>query len=597
MASIQKSLIVLFGWSKVARWLKEKVGSTKVQKLFSQLGPISGNARSILQTSLLGLAAGLTAVAFHLGTSHLFALTYLNLLSKPKTTFILSSIFVMLGFSLIVALMLRWIDPTAAGSGIPQMKAAYWKDMGYIPFKTVMVKFITGILSIAGGNSLGREGPSVFVASGTASGLAGLMGVRRHDRRGAAAIGAAAGLAAAFNTPLAAITFVIEELIGDLNSRHLGRVVLAAMIGAFSVHAIIGRQPAFYLPSVENVSWVHYLVVPLVAVVATSGGILFQRWSLGIRRILRRQKVVAGWLLPIAGGLLTWAVGIAVFLICGRIGVFGLGYQDLSSALTNQFPWKVAGLLFLAKLAATIFSYSFGGSGGIFAPALFIGGMVGFFIAGMAGLWLPLTSADHIVLAAVGMSACLGAIVHAPLTSVLIVFEMTHQFELVPGLMLGIVISQALAHRFNHLNFYDALLAQDGHELHKVRPPLDLQGWRNLQIKAVANPRPVFLCDFSKEAMQQLLERYPYAYFPVMSQNQLCGVTSRLDIASSIASGQRPKLHEAVICRPDQTIQEASQLFVTHSVPLVLVGDPETRTIMSLLSLHDLIRAQAAIQA
>ncbi|MBC7364359.1 MAG: chloride channel protein, partial [Candidatus Aminicenantes bacterium] len=141
----------------------------------------------------------------------------------------------------------------------------------------------------------------------------------------------------------------------------------------------------------------------------------------------------------------------------------------------------------LGKLVATIVSYASGGCGGIFAPTLFFGGMTGFFVAGLFSSWIALQPSDHIVLAAIGMTACLGAVVRAPLTSLLIVFEMTHQFELVPGLLLGTIISQGIARLAGHLNFYEALLVQDGQELHKIKPPLDLRSWQNLPVSAIAN--------------------------------------------------------------------------------------------------------------
>ncbi|HNW29073.1 MAG TPA: chloride channel protein [Spirochaetota bacterium] len=436
-------------------------------------------------------------------TNFLFAQTYLVFAEKSVSYFIIASFIVISVTSLLVGYLLNIFSPEAAGSGIPQIKTAYWKELGYVSFKPVLVKFIAGVLSIGGGNSLGREGPSVFLGSGVASNLDGLLGAPPRQRRSATLIGAAAGLAAAFNTPLAAITFVIEEIIGDMNNRYLGRVVLSSVIGAFSVYAILGRHPAFSLPSIENISWFHYLVVPFVSLFASLAGVAFQKGTIFFRGRLSRQKRLPRWLLPLFGGIITWIIGCSVFFSTGKIGVFGLGYQDLSNALNNNLAWEIAGILVGAKLLATMAGYSFGGCGGIFAPSLFIGGLTGYFIGGLSGYWVPLTPADHIVLAAVGMSACLGAIVHAPLTSMLIVFEMTHQFSLVPGLMIGTIISQAVARRFSRLNFYDALLVQDGHELHKIRPPLDLQSWQNLPISAIASPNPVGLHDMTADEMQK----------------------------------------------------------------------------------------------
>jgi len=571
--------------------MNQKPGEKTILHLLQE---VPDNIQLTITTGLISLAAALSAVAFLFLTNFIFSKTYLIFVTKSKSYFIVASFLLISATSLLVGYLLNVISPEAAGSGIPQIKTAYWKELGFMNWKNVLVKFFGGALSIGGGNSLGREGPSVFIGSGVASNLDGIMGRPRQKRQGAAIIGAAAGLAAAFNTPIAAVTFAIEEILGDWNSRYLGRVVLSSVVGAFVVYAILGRQPAFELPSVDNVSWIHYLIVPIVALIASLAGIIFQTGVLEWRGRLNKQKRIPKWLLPLFGGLITWILGTIIFLETGKIGVFGLGYNDLSSALNNQLEWKIAGLLVVAKLLATMAGYSFGGCGGIFAPALFIGGLSGYFLGGLASIWIPLTPADHIVLAVVGMSACLGAIVQAPLTSILIAFEMTHQFSLVPGLLLGAIISQATARFVSHLNFYDALLVQDGHELHKVKPPQDLRGWQNLPLSAVANPKPVFLEDFSVKAMQELIDRFPYNFFPVIEKGVLTGTVSRQALVDGIKTGAMPVQKKAVICTPGETIHEASQKFITHSVSLVLVGDPKSGKVSGLLTLHDLIRAQAS---
>ncbi|HOT47349.1 MAG TPA: chloride channel protein [Spirochaetota bacterium] len=554
------------------------------------------NVRGAISTGLLGLAAGLSAVAFLFLTNFLFTQTYLLFAEKSVTFFIIASFIVISASSLLVGYLLNVFSPEAAGSGIPQIKTAYWKELGYVNFKPVLVKFVAGVLSIGGGNSLGREGPSVFIGSGAASNLDGILGTPPRQRRSATLIGAAAGLAAAFNTPLAAITFVIEEIIGDMNNRYLGRVVLSSVIGAFSVYAILGRHPAFSLPSVENISWFHYLIVPFVSIFGSLAGVAFQKGTIFIRGRLIKQKQIPRWLLPFFGGIITWIIGCTVFYATGKIGVFGLGYQDLSNALNNNMAWEIAGILVGAKLLATIAGYSFGGCGGIFAPSLFIGGLTGYFIGGLSGYWVPLTPADHIVLAAVGMSACLGAIVHAPLTSMLIVFEMTHQFSLVPGLMIGTIISQAVAHRFSKLNFYDALLVQDGHELHKIRPPLDLQSWQNLPISAIASPKPVGLHDLTIDEMQKVIDAYPYSAFPVFSGEIVKGVITRQQIEQALYTKKIPRIQKMGVCYADQTVKEVGNKFVESAAHVLIVLERGTDGINGIVTLHDLIRAQAAIQ-
>ena len=554
------------------------------------------NVRTAILTGVLSLVAGLSAVGFLFLTNLLYSKTYLMFAARSKPFFLIASFLVITASSLLVGYLLNVFSPDAAGSGIPQVKVAYWKELGFMNMKPVLIKFIAGVLSIGGGNSLGREGPSVYIGSGISSNLEGVLGASRKQRRSAAVIGASAGLAAAFNSPLAAITFVIEEIVGDLNNRYLGRVVLSSVMGAFVVYAFLGRQPAFSLPSIENVSWLHYIIVPFVAFIAALSGVIFQRTSLSWRGRLKRQKRIPLWLLPLCGGLITWVLGSAVFLATGKIGVFGLGYQDLSNALNNHFPWEIAGILVAAKLLATIAGYSFGGCGGIFAPMLFIGGLTGYFLGGLAKVWIPLTPSDHIVLAAVGMSACLGAVVRAPFTSMLIVFEMTHQFSLVPGLLLGTIISQAVSHFAGRHNFYDALLIQDGYELHKIRPPLDLQSWRSIPVSAIANPKPVALCNLDEKEMLEALNRYSYNSFPVISNGRVKGIVTRKEIEQAILRHDAPEILDVVTCHPDQTVGEISNKFIESSAFVLVVVDRDTDAVAGIITLHDLIRAQAAIQ-
>ncbi len=568
-----------------------------ISSLIPRLQRLPENVRLSVQTVLVSLAAGLSAVAFMFFTHLLFSRSYLFFATLSRSKFIIYSLLMMVISSLLVGLLLKLFASEAAGSGVPQVKSAFWKELGWMPLRSVLIKFLGGILSIGGGHSVGREGPSIFIGAGVASNLCGALGTPRRERRGAAIVGAAAGLAAAFNTPLAAITFAIEEVTGDMNSRFLGRVVLGAVLGAFVVYGTLGRQPAFSLPAVENVSWLHYAIVPVAALVASFAGHLFKTTTLRLRGRFIHQRRMPVWLMPLCGGLLTWSIGVMAFMATGKLGVFGLGYQDLSSALNNLFDWRIAGILVLAKLIATIVSYSFGAVGGIFAPSLFLGGMSGYFVAGLFSLWIPLTPSDCIVLSAVGMSACLGTIVHAPLTCTLIVFEMTHQFTLVPGLLLGALISQRMARFSGPLNFYDAILVQDGHELHKIRPPVDLQSWQSLPVSAIANPQPVVLTDTTPESLRRVVNNYSYGYFPYVIDGELKGIVGRVEILKALTADREPEMMEAVCCYPDQTVREVGNQFIASPANILVVLARDTRRIVGIITLHDVLRAQAAIQS
>ncbi|HWF18053.1 MAG TPA: chloride channel protein [Verrucomicrobiae bacterium] len=549
-----------------------------------------------MATCIFGLAAGGAAVAFQKGINLLFNATYGRLAHEPTPVFLAGSFCVIMGTALIVGFLLNSFCREASGSGIPQLKIAFWKDFGYVPWRVVWVKFVAGMVSIGGGSSLGREGPSVHFAGGLASDIAGLMGEAKQNRRNAAAAGAAAGLAAAFNTPIAAVTFVLEEIIEDLNSGFLGSILLASVIGALVVHGLIGKQPAFTLANnVEPSSWWVYGLTPLVAVVSSVVGLAFQKSTLELRAQRKKFERVPGWIRPAMGGFITWVLGATVFIYTGSLGVFGLGYDDLSKALSNGFDWKLAGVLVGVKLVATVACYGFGGCGGIFSPMLFLGGMCGVCIAGGLGHFLHLSAADQIVLAVVGMSTCLGAVVRAPVTSILIVFEMTHQFSLVPVLMLGTLVSQAIRHRFARHNFYEALLIQDGHVLEHVIPPRDLQSWQQLPVSAIANFHPIIATELDGKLFESLLQNHPYRYFPVTQAGNPPLIVSRKEAEMALAEKRPVRAEPAVTCVPSQTIRELQMLIVESNQQVVLVLDGEKGKVLGLVTLHDLLRAQVSL--
>jgi CIC family chloride channel protein len=543
---------------------------------------------------VFGLGAGLAAVAFQLSMNALYNATFVQLAHRSHVVFLLGSLAVIVVTSLAVGYLLNNIAPEASGSGIPQLKLAFWKDFGVVPFRVVWVKFIAGVLSIGGGCSLGREGPSVQLAGGLASNLAGLFGEAKQKRRMAAAAGAAAGLATAFNAPLAAVTFVLEEIIADLNSSLLGSVLLASVIGAFVVHGFIGAQPAFKLSAIESPGLVAYALTPVVAAVAAFLGVLFQKWTMGLRARRKQFVYLPPWARPSLGGVLTWALGSLVFLKTGHLGVFSLGYDDLSAGLSLQVSWKLAGILVGTKLLATVLCYGLGGCGGIFSPLLFLGGMCGVCLAGLGALGLPLTGPDQVTLAVVGMSACLGAVVRAPVTGILIVFEMTHQFSLVPALMLGALVSQALSRKFSRLSFYEEILVQDGHQLEHVVPPRDLQSWQQLPVSAIANFQPVIAQDCTPVELKKLLQSYPYQRFPVVQQGAPRGILMRKEAEAALREKRPPRFDALVACSPNQTIRELQSKLIESTSLIAIVLNPNDGHVLGLVTLHDLLRAEAA---
>jgi len=185
--------------------------------------------------------------------------------------------------------------------------------------------------------------------------------------------------------------------------------------------------------------------------------------------------------------------------------------------------------------------------------------------------------------------------VWAPVTGILIVFEMTQKFALVPALMLGALVSQTIARRMNEHNFYDTLLNQDGHRIEHVRPPRDLQSWGQLPVSAIANFQPVLCVSLAENDLRKNLAAHPYRQFPVVLNGRLTGVLTRDDAVSAFTEKRDVRLKSATICLRDENIGRLQQLLIESDTQIVFVLDRPDGQVVGLVTLHDLLRAQAAM--
>jgi chloride channel protein, CIC family len=551
--------------------------------------------RTYVLPIIYGTLGGSAAVAFQKATTVLFTILWEQPAHQTAArTFVVNSLITILGASIVAGLILTYVSLDAAGSGIPQVKVAFWRDFGFMPIRVVIAKFFAGIIAIGGGCSLGREGPTVHIAGALASNVAGWLGVAKQGRRPALLAGSAAGLAAAFNTPLSAITFVLEEIIEDLNNRaFLAQVLVASVTATFVCHVFLGDTPAFAIPSIGRFSALLYLLVIPTAALAGLAGAIFQKVTLAWRERIKRLDRIPFLLKPAVGAFLNWVLGISVFLFIAKIGVFGLGYGDLERMLQGDMSGSQAGILLIAKLAATIAVYAWGGAGGIFSPTLFFGAAAGLAFADLCGRALHLGTNDRIALTVAGMSACLGAVVRAPITSILIVFEMTHQFAFVPLLMIGALTSQAVSRALCRVNFYSEIIERDGVELEQHMPALSFASFQNRPVSAIANFSPVFARSTSREELERLCAETPYQQFPVVVDGKLTGTISREAVSSGNGSNIDVKPVETINAR--STIKEAVAQMVEKSVNhLVIVSVSETfeNTPIGIVTLHDILRLQ-----
>ncbi|MGD0737620.1 MAG: chloride channel protein [Terracidiphilus sp.] len=428
----------------------------------------------LVVTIVAGGLCGLAAVAFHKSIFWLEALLIDRANAAPGNSWIGWTILMPGLGGLFAGLGLTYFAPAAAGSGIPQVKVAYALRNGYVTVRETIGKFIICAVQIGSGASLGLEGPTVQICAGVSSMLSRAARLSPKNCRRLASVGMAAGIAAAFNAPIAAITFTLEELIGDLDQTMLSGVIVAAALAAVVEHSILGDNPVFHVNHVYELGNASSLIwYALLGILAAVVSVAFTDGLLNLRAQFRRLTKIPRWVHPAIGGLAVGCMAALALQLFHLNGIAGDPYKTLTLALTGTVPVLYMISFCVLKLASTVCSYSSGGSGGIFAPALFMGAMLG----GSVG-YLDVTVFHHSndaigAFAVVGMGAVFAGIVRAPMTSVLIVFEMTGGYGLVLPLMIANMSAFALARHWRPIPIYEALLAQDDIHLPHGNVPCD----------------------------------------------------------------------------------------------------------------------------
>src|SRR5216684_1104602 len=404
----------------------------------------------LILTLLIGAIVGMVVVAFILLTERFGARLY------PAGGAAWRRLFVPVAGSAVMGYLLYRFFPDARGSGVPQTKAALYARGGRISLGTVVGKFFCTSATLASGIPLGREGPAVQVGAGIASVLGQKLGLSPEKVKALVPVGAAAAIAAAFNTPLAAVLFALEEVVGDLHAPVLGSVVLASATAWMVLRLLLGNDPLFQVPQYQLV---HPLEFGVYAVLGVAGGLVsvaFTKLLLMTRERFLRFPVKTLWLQPAAGGLLVGLMGWFV------PQVLGVGYGYVGEVLNTGMALKLMALLVVLKLVAVTTSYGSGNAGGIFGPSLFIGAMLGGTVGSVAHRLLPAQTATPGAYALVGMGAVFAGVLRAPMTSVLMIFETTRDYAVIVPLMIANLVSLFISSRLQSQTIYDALSLQDG---------------------------------------------------------------------------------------------------------------------------------------
>ena len=442
---------------------------------------------------------------------------------------------------LVIAVLTIHVFPNARGSGVNQTKAALYIYNGYIPLKTAVGKFITAALAIGSGHSLGPEDPSLQIGACLASALGRKLKLSRDHMRLIAPVGAAAGLAAAFNAPISAVLFVIEEVIGRWTAGILGSVVLSAVSSVVVMRWFLGSESLFRIPPVELKRPSELIAYAVLGIVGGLASVAFASGIAELRPICRNMRPWTQYLQPAVAGLLIG--GIAVL---GAPQVMGAGYQYMDEAMHGQFTWQFMAILALLKIVATLLSFVSGTPGGMFAPTLFIGAMFGAAVGGAEHALLPHLSWSPGTYALVGMGVLFAGFLRAPMTSVFMVLEVSGNYTIIVPVIVANTFAYVIARALQPTAIFDTLSRQDGVQL----PSMEEQREESiLRVEDAMQPPPEQVLEGS-DSLDKILKQTTGGTAPVLlvrlSPHGWSSVT-REEIEQMIKDGRGGERLEAIL--------------------------------------------------
>ncbi|HUC30851.1 MAG TPA: chloride channel protein [Candidatus Acidoferrum sp.] len=423
------------------------------RRMFAAFDEVFDEDRFFLILSVfIGIFSGLAVVCFRLAIDW----THLALLGPlPPHNWRLFVVPAAAG--LVVAILVLHLFPTIRGSGVNQTKAALYIFNGYIPFRTAIGKFLCAALAIGAGHSLGPEDPSLQIGASLASALGRQLKLSREKLRLMAPVGAAAGLAAAFNAPISAVLFVIEEVIGRWSAGILGSVVLSAVASVVVERWFLGSEPLFSIPITTFKRPAELLAYVVLGIVGGVAAVVFAKIIAFLRPPLKALPRWTQYLQPALAGLLIGLIGYF-----GAPQVMGAGYDFMDQAMHGQYAWRLFAVLAALKIVATSLSFVSGTPGGMFAPTLFVGAMLGGAVGGIERIFFPHLTASNGTYVLVGMGVLFAGFLRAPMTSVFMVLEVSGNYQIIVPVMVANVFAYVVSRSLQPVPIFDLLTRQDG---------------------------------------------------------------------------------------------------------------------------------------
>jgi CIC family chloride channel protein len=540
----------------------------------------------LLLAVLIGIFGGLSVVCFRLAIEW----TQVTLLGSSLVPSFPRVVLAPTIAGLVVAFLAMRVFPAVRGSGVNQTKSAVYISNGYIPFVTVVGKFITCALAIGSGQSLGPEDPSLQMGAGIASLIGRRLRLSQERLRLIAPVGAAAGLAAAFNAPLSAVLFVIEEVIGTWSAGALGAIVLAAVSSVVTMRAFLGADSLFRVPPFRVAGAFEMLAYVVLGIAGGFASLLLLKWIVYARPKLMAMPRWTHYLQPAAAGLLIGLIGIRF------PQVMGAGYAIVDQAMHGQFTWKILLVLAALKLLATGFSFLSGTPGGTFAPTLFIGAMLGGAVGAVEHHFFPGLTGTVGTFALVGIGTLFAGFLRTPITSVFMVIELSGNYTAILPVIISTMVAYGISRAYQKVPLFDVLARQDGTVLPSLEERREMM---SLAVEDAMRPAEVVICepgDSITDIAKRAEEKPELALLLCMRPGEWW-LLDREDVmrlapdASPTVTAIRAKSKGPVpYLFPDQTLSEALAVMADWAI-LPVASRANLRKLEGILTLEDTLMA------
>mgnify|MGYP003970982833 FL=1 len=548
----------------------------------------------LILAALLGFLAGFASTFFRWMIEFfesIFSIEGFSLAGIPPQTYpFLLPLMPMVG-GFFIGLICKYFPNAVKENGVHKVMYAVALNDGKVRKRTIASCAVTSSITIGSGGSAGREGPTVQIGAAVGSTIGQLLHLSTDRMRVLVGCGAAAGIAASFNAPLAGVLFSLEIILGDFAIHTFSPIIIASVIGTVTGRALEGNEVTFNVPVHELVHPAEIIFYLILGILCGIVARLFTFIYFYVQQIFEEKITIPGLYKPAIGGLIVGMISIFMPQILGN------GYDVMEQALTGQMFWGLAFLLVFMKIMCTSITLGSGGMGGIFAPSLFIGAMLGTAFGSSIHFIFPTLSASARTYSVVGMGAVAGAVMQAPLTNILMLFELTNDYTLILPIMATCIAASYTYQRFTKQSIYVQYLLNKGINIRHGREAsimnsIKVQDVMSTDITTIAQEMP----------FRKILETISYSknfYFPVIdNKGDMTGILSFSDIREVIFEEQLGDLIVAgelantkvYSLTPQQNLNEAMEIFSKLDVDqLPVVRSEDKLKVIGMLTRGDMM--------